>query len=104
MGIDYCIHCGTIALLGIWMSFLQPKRAIAMSGLVPDDPDRSLYAARDHDVFHFKASGQPWSITLLRRDAPRGSAGASVKVEARFKYICQVLHGNFKEAKRSYEK
>ncbi len=30
---------------------------------LPDDLDRSLHAAREHDVFHFKAFGQHCSIT-----------------------------------------
>ena len=54
---------------------------------LPDDMDKSLQAVREHDVFHFKAFGQPCSITpkgiVLGGERLTGPLGVLIALYAR---------------------
>jgi hypothetical protein len=55
---------------------------------LPDDLDRSLRAVREDNVFHFKAFGQPCTITpegiLLSGDLLKGGLGIIIALYARY--------------------
>jgi hypothetical protein len=62
---------------------------------LPDDLDRSLGAARENDVFHFKAFGQPCTITpngiILGGERLTGPMGVLIALYARHACRDEVL-------------